>query len=504
MSAAGRNLVPQPTRPLPIDWRNPHARDLVLATYAEEQNIFRNLVDGKLATEGGGSPAFNVQTITQWGRSKATRGSSYANRWLLNPLTPVGHRGKMTVLVLCSPRVANGTATRYVVSGGENSGGWAMARVGAITGDYFIGSCVNGAVLQSDAPYTLGNFYAVAFTNYATATPVAVGRQRLYVNGIKQAAEGSYASNNSKSIDYLTIGSALANHWDIYGVFVWARELTANEVAEISANPYQLLAQRRSMLKLGASAPVSPSPISVGTAHSQLAGGDVSMRVSRRVAVQATQLQLAGVGVAFQASRRIGLRPASLTVSGGQAGVTAVRRMAATPASQLLQPGAGHMRVARRLAVAPTAAALVGGTIEFVHTPAEGGSGYSILVSPAALALTGGNVTMRVTRKIAAAPAVLTLAVGDVRLRAARRIGISPAALQATAGQVLLRVARCLPVAPAQLVMVGGTVTLRYSSEVEYARAPAGAGYSPQRVEVQSRPVQSGGYRPVSIQRNRR
>lgn len=35
-----------------------------------------------------------------------------------------------------------------------------------------------------------------------------------------------------------------------------------------------------------------------------------------------------------------------------------------------------------------------------------------------------------------------------------------------------------------------------------YSRAPAGPGYSPQTVEVQARPAQTGGYRPPVIQRN--
>ncbi len=303
------------------------------------------------------------------------------------------------------------------------------------------------------------------------------------------------------------------------------RALTDAEHRLIATNPWALFADPTEGEVLGDSPPASNS-LEVRPVALQLSGGEIAMRVSRRVLVQATQLQLAGADVAVRATRKMSMQPAVLSFASGQVDLRAARRVAVsaadlvlgTGAAQLratrrlpvtaaeiaLQPGPVQLRAVRRLAVTPAVATLVGGSIEFVYTPAEEGNSYSIPVSPAALAFTGGNVTMRVTRKIAATPAALTLATGDVRMLAARKLGVGAAALQATAGRVLLRAARCLPVAPAQLLVVGGAVTLRYSSQVEYTRAPVGAGYSPQRVEVQARPAQLGGSRPASTQRNNR
>ena len=269
----------------------------------------------------------------------------------------------------------------------------------------------------------------------------------------------------------------------------------------LSVNPWQLFDGDEDDYSLPTAIdlviPVTPAALLVS-------GGEVAMRVSRRVAVQAAQLQLAVADVAVRAARKIGVQPAALTVTSGQIDMRAARRVAVSAAGLILQAGEVQLRAVRRLVVAPTAATLTGGSIEFVHTPIEGETNYSLPVSPAVLVLTGGNVTMRVTRKIGAAPATLTLAAGDARLLAARRLAVGAAALQVGAGQAMLRATRRLPVNAAQLAITGGTVTLNYSSQVEYTRAPAGNGYSPQRVEVQSRPAQLGGSRPASIQRNRR
>jgi len=67
-----------------------------------------------------------------------------------------------------------------------------------------------------------------------------------------------------------------------------------------------------------------------------------------------------------------------------------------------------------------------------------------------------------------------------------------------------MRAARRLRVSPAVLALAGGNVQLRYISQIEYARAPAGAGFAPQRTAVSARPAQTGGHRPPAIQETTR
>jgi len=238
----------------------------------------------------------------------------------------------------------------------------------------------------------------------------------------------------------------------------------------------------------------------VAPAQLALGSGQVGMRVSRRVRVQSSASAVAGGQVAMCAARRLVVQSAVLTVGAGPARMLAARRLGVQPAALVLGGQGLALRAGRRLPVAPAPLVLTGGQVVMQYAPALKPGEYTLTVDAAAMQLGAGQVGMRVTRRISVAPAQLEIAAGAARALVGRRLAVSPAPLVLAAGQTGIRAARRVHVQPARLVAAGGTVQLRYSSQIEYARAPAGAGYAPQRVAVTARPQQTGGHRPPAIQ----
>ena len=240
--------------------------------------------------------------------------------------------------------------------------------------------------------------------------------------------------------------------------------------------------------------------LQVDRAQIVLGAGQVGMKVSRRIRVQPASLAVAGGPVTVRAARRVTLRSAALDIGAGPARMLISRRLGVQPANLSV---AGHdviARAGRRMRVAPTPLVMISGPVAMQYSPALAPGEYTLPVSAAALQFTGGAVGMRVARRLVVAGVSLRLATAAVRTLVGRRLVVAPAPLAIGAGPASVRAARRVHVSPAQLVLAGGNVLLRYSSQVEYARAPAGAGYTPQRPAFTARQAQTGGHRPPAIQ----
>lgn len=323
----------------------------------------------------------------------------------------------------------------------------------------------------------------------------------IYVDGalsVTQDIDGALTDAPTTVLSIGNRGDGIRG-WDgsIALVEAWDRVLTAGEARELSTNPWQIFAAVDD--DDFAAAPIART-LSVGRASLALEAGEVGMRVSRRVRVQPSALAIAGGQALLRASRRLSLQPAALAIGAGQSGMVAARRLGVQPAVLAVAGQGAALRVERRMQVAAAPLALVAGSVAMQYSPALAPGAYTLPVSAAAMRLTGGAVGMRVTRRMAVVGAPLQLAAGAVRALVGRRLVVTLAPLVIEAGPVSVRAARRVRVSAAQLVLAGGNVQLRYSAQVAYARAPAGAGYAPQRAAITVRPEQTGGHRPPAIQ----
>ncbi|MEG0041611.1 MAG: LamG-like jellyroll fold domain-containing protein [Massilia sp.] len=268
---------------------------------------------------------------------------------------------------------------------------------------------------QASASASLGRDFDVLFTHQHAGS---VSTVRIYIDGVLSVTQDFEGTLTDAPSATFNIGNRSdgARGWDGTIALVGAcdRILSPDEARDISSNPWQLFADVTDEEYPPAAASYL---LSVQPAAMTLAAGQVGMLASRRLSVVPAALTLATSDVALLALRRLGVLPAAMAITGGQV----------------------VGRVSRRLSVTPAAMAMTGRQVSMLYAPNPALGSYTLPVSAAAMTLTGGNVGMRVSRRLRVEPASLVLAGGAVRMLVGRRLMVSPAGLQLTGGTVTLR-----------------------------------------------------------------
>jgi len=329
-------------------------------------------------------------------------------------------------------------------------------------------------------------------------------------------------------------------------VAVWDRILSRDEIRRVSTSPellpqlvairtlpnsvsspnsYTLTAESGNFLLTGSTASIraarvlaggngsftltgNPATLRAGrkvsgaTGVITLAGGTAGLAASRKVAAAPGAFAFAGAAASIRAARTVAASPGAFAVAGQAAALRASRRLTGVPAALALAGSDARLTVARRLAGAAGAFTLAGGAAQLVYSPVV--EGNVLFTETGQFVLTGSAVGMRVTRRLQAAPGSFALAGAAATIRCARGLATGPGAFVVAGGASVLRATRRISLAPGAFNLVGNPAVLAYSPTVEYARAPAGSGYTPQRNEYQARPAQVGGARPSSTEKNYR
>jgi len=299
----------------------------------------------------------------------------------------------------------------------------------------------------------------------AIATYQRNGTCELYLNGQVVTT----MAGPDKPLDLSTIqgGGIVVAQSDTLGPFsvlgsgTWDRRLSADEIASLSANPWQLFRSSDETDDLPATA--VQRVLAIAAAALALTGGQVRMAVSRRLAVAPASLSVVAGQVAMRAARRLQVDRAAFTLAPGQLSMLAARRLGIQPTALQLVGGGIGMRAARRLQVAPASLVLTAGQVEMMYAHKELPGGYTLPVSAAAVILGGGDVRMRVSRRLAVAPARLGLVSGAVRVLVGRRLLVSPARLELVGRGVTLRFSAESPpfdiskIHPARIVVFEGS-----------------------------------------------
>ncbi|MEW6023598.1 MAG: hypothetical protein AB1807_15830 [Pseudomonadota bacterium] len=235
-----------------------------------------------------------------------------------------------------------------------------------------------------------------------------------------------------------------------------------------------------------------------------VAGSPAGLRATRRIAAAPGAFSLAAAAAALRSVRRLPVEPGAFALAGSAAGLRASRKLATGPGVFSLTGGVATLVAARRLSAVAGSFAVVGQTATLVHTaaPAPGGPTYVLTAAPASFVLAGAPAALVVARRMAAGAGSFDVGYSPVSLTAQRRLVVGPGAFELVGAAALLKVARRLPVAPGTFTVAGSAVVFTSVGQIEYARAPAGSGYTPRRSENQSRPAQvSTGGRPAAKQK---
>lgn len=294
-------------------------------------------------------------------------------------------------------------------------------------------------VSQSSPPLAIGEWFAVLVAHEQVGTTATV---RSWVNGLQGVSSTFSGVLNDAAATPYCIGnrnSDNARGWDgaIACAYAWDRILSDDEIAGLFSNSWRVWADDT---EGDEPAPVAPAGyvLPVDAAALAIAGGQVGMRMSRRLRAEPAGLNISGgpfavrvarrmdvqpagldllVGqVQLTVSRRLGVQPAALTLTGHDLAMRANRRMLVEPATLGVAGQGAALRAGRRVQITPVAMVLAGGAVAMQYNPMLAPGYYTLPVSAAAMTLAGGGVGMRVSRRMVVTPGQIRLAGGAIAI----------------------------------------------------------------------------------------
>ena len=338
------------------------------------------------------------------------------------------------ILRRCRDTVVRNIYMHYGYDGGADSRCLIGAPEGSsLTWDFGNATAGSGRL---QAPYTKD-------TNLETLVVVAgqVKGREIWRRGVKLAGDPSAKAVRRSDLRPFGIGRIDGNtaidDVETYMFGVSNREWSDAEIVQWCRNPWQILDDALpddfiTEKAAGYLLRIEPTSISVG-------GGAVGMRASRRLSVAPAGIVIGLGAVAMRATRKLNISPAALAITSSSVSLRAARRLGVSPSAMAIAGGQVALRASRWLSVAPAAMVMAGGQISMLYAPEPQPGSYTLPVSAAAITVTGGNVGMRIARRLRITPASLALAAGAVRTLVGRRLMVSPAGLLLSGGSVTLR-----------------------------------------------------------------
>lgn len=240
-----RRLTEQPQSPVRVDRSHSAGQNLVIAAVPTAAKQFVELVRGCLFSDSYAEISFVTTGFRAEGRWRKTRGGSYRNTLsgpgnLLESSALGAPTGAYTMLLLCRPQYSSTSVIRIAGVGANSDWDQTAISIGDGTNARFSGytSLSTRGFVAADADYTVGQFYAVAFT-----CDLINGVQRLFVNGSKQSGSSTWADTSTPHWGlnnvFLSSGATSAGV-EIYGLLSFNRVLLDGEIASLSANPWQV------------------------------------------------------------------------------------------------------------------------------------------------------------------------------------------------------------------------------------------------------------------------
>lgn len=291
------------------------------------------------------------------------------------------------------------------------------------------------------------------------------------------------------------------HYLSIYG----GRCLTPAEMDRLYADRHQVMA---APVPFPYAALAVPAPVvrtlSAGTSGFSLAAAAAVMRASRRIAAIPAGVSTIGAAVGLRAGRRLpaALGGFDLGIAGAQLLVS--RRLSAAVGAHAFSGNGTSLRGARKLAAGGGTFSMAVRPVDMVYVPGEAKQEYVLVAAVGTLELAGSIAALRARRGIVTGAGMVSSAGSGVRLVAGRKLVSTSASFALQVSAAALRASRRMSAELGVFNGAGSDVQLRYSAQIDYASAPAGPGYVPQRRYNESRPAATSSPRPAAIQRNYR
>jgi hypothetical protein len=428
-----------------VDWLDPSSDGLLVAAYATpDSRLFFNHVSKKHFNDpyaGGASFTairHHLQGVSrgsaQGGSSRQTVGPSVGN------MRQGVNAGQVTATIVFKVR-ANGlnkAANPVLMSGGETLGSWFMFQLLINSSNYLCANAASIGTITSDAPLVEGQYYVATYMCDAQSKI-----QKLFINTVQQSQTTASDAVVYKKLDNVILGSpSNSDPYDIFGLFVWERAASDDEIVKNQRNPYRIFRPARGTPQFKLPAAVVPTNPIVLAGAAQAAGSATGTLTTSIRLAGAAAATAAAAGTLGTQVRLAGSAPAQASAAGSL--TTGVRLAGAALAGAT---AAGALGTSISLTGVAAAVASAVGTL------AVGGAG----LAGAAQAVASGAGALTTGIPLSGAAAARASAVGQL----ATRIALVGTALAQASGTGVLGAANSVidisMVSPERIAVFGGS-----------------------------------------------
>jgi len=294
--ALPRRASRQPVREAVLDYTN-HLADGLLGGYLASTGRFFGAPAG-IGARFGGTPRMVFDPKFGFGIRRSDTFGGSINQ--VDTGRPALTTSDVTILAVARPSTST-AAGAYLATMGQNAGAVGLSiRSGTGTEAKYQMTVYIGATrtIGGSIPVSLSRDIAVVVGRHIRNV-----EQALFVNGVKDPAVGNF-TGSTINLSFFGI-TGTGPEQETYMLLVWDRALSDDEIARISADPYQIFAEPARMLAVPASAPIAqPDPLeprgAAGIQGNQASTGSISQ--SQNVGgMLGVQSNAAGVGSIWQA-----------------------------------------------------------------------------------------------------------------------------------------------------------------------------------------------------------
>ncbi len=445
----------QPSGLTDVDWGNPLSRGIVFAglpTGAGLVDVSRrigNLVATNAALfpavyRGGALHAHDLTGSSSYVRTNPTQ----------NALTSL----PISMSILINPDGA--AACRVMDVGTANSYNPVVGIQGIGTSQYRLQHYDTGEAITNPTTVSAGT-WAHLVGVFSSNEYRAMYRDGLFVSS------STTTRFSDSGFDNLVIGYAPwsgVEYFDgkVAAPVVWARSLSADEIKELAANPWQVFKKSPRILYFP-SAGGGGATLAADSGTYALTGTSATLKADRKLAADSGSYAITGTDVSLKLGRKLTAESGSYALTGTDVSLILGRKIVADSGTYTVNGTTVSLTVGRKLVADSGTYSLTGTDVTLTYQPA---GGYTLALDSGSYTLTGTAATLKASRKLTADSGTYALTGTDVTLTRGFKITADSGTYTLTGSNVAFARTYRLPADSGSYTLTGSPVSLSWSGEV--------------------------------------
>ncbi len=402
-----------------------------------------------------------ADTTESFGRAYQIPASPYSRKTLIANSSVLPTSGGYSVLVLTRQTgTQNNGAFNVGVVGGGSTDRCALSTSGpdALVLDY--GGYVDGSTRVISTG--INNTEGILSCYLATTGPLGM---RLFANGSLLASNSANpsrgATTSAVAVGDIYDGTATAHN--VGAVAIWFEQLPDGLAAELSANPWEIIAPQRRHVFVGASGSPTAYTLPADSGTFALTGTDATLARGRALPADSGTFALTGTDATLARGRALPADSGTFALTGTAATLTRGRVVAADSGTFALTGTVATLTRGRVVAADSGTFALTGTDATLEYTPVSGDT-YTLPCASGSFALTGTDAVLAAGRVLVADSASFALTGTAAVLAVGHVLTADAGSIALTGTDATLLTGRVLPADAGVFALTGTDVTLAYAA----------------------------------------